>query len=251
MDIAPVAVLSHYPTSSAGWVREALDAAVGPNGWRRWEVPCDGLPPVDQVRAVVVLGGPMGFADLPRLPWLRAEVALLEGALAQRVPVFGICLGSQLLALAAGGQVRRRRTPEAGWYPHWVTGEGRRFPHVTGWRDGQLVWQLHQDEVAPLPAGATVLTRSAEGDPGAWVLQQGRVLATQFHPEVDPARHASWLEEPLVRQFVARAGRDLAALRAQTGPLDVSRQALFTLFAGWSATWDVPPLAPLVLATAS
>ncbi len=65
---------------------------------------------------LVVMGGPMsacsdkGFATRP------AEIALLGHALAGAVPTLGVCLGAQLLALAAGGAVYPGADgPEIGW----------------------------------------------------------------------------------------------------------------------------------------
>src|SRR5690349_25036641 len=56
---------------------------------------------------LVVMGGALGVADLPAQPFLRREVALLERCVAARAPVLGICLGAQLLAHAAGSEVKQ------------------------------------------------------------------------------------------------------------------------------------------------
>src|SRR3954449_2315537 len=64
--------------------------------------------------ALVVLGGGMNVRDASRLPWLRGEIELLREAIAAGTPVLGICLGAQLLAAAAGAEVRRAREPEIG-----------------------------------------------------------------------------------------------------------------------------------------
>ena len=48
-------------------------------------------------------------------PWLPAVRTLLRVAVDQAVPTLGVCLGAQLLALAAGGVVVRGPTgPEVG-----------------------------------------------------------------------------------------------------------------------------------------
>ncbi|MBO0892617.1 MAG: type 1 glutamine amidotransferase, partial [Acidothermales bacterium] len=68
--------------------------------------------------AVLVLGG--GFmpdAD-DRAPWLAQTRALVAEALRSGVPVFGICLGGQLLAHVAGGAVKADAgAPETGSVP--------------------------------------------------------------------------------------------------------------------------------------
>src|SRR5262245_50634847 len=52
---------------------------------------------VGDASALVVMGGPMGVYEADRHPHLRAEIALLERALAAKTPILGVCLGSQLL----------------------------------------------------------------------------------------------------------------------------------------------------------
>ena len=56
---------------------------------------------------LVVMGGPMSAGSDVGFPSRRAEVALLRDAVDQGVPVLGICLGAQLLAVAGGAAIRR------------------------------------------------------------------------------------------------------------------------------------------------
>src|SRR5690349_15122017 len=78
-----------------------------------------------QARALIVLGGPMSVNDTATLPWLSAEVEMLRHAVERQQPVLGICLGSQLLAAAAGSRVFPGARPEIGWSPISLTVEGR------------------------------------------------------------------------------------------------------------------------------
>jgi GMP synthase-like glutamine amidotransferase len=67
---------------------------------------------------VVVMGGPMSATSSEGFPSRDAEVALLDDALRTGIPTFGICLGAQLLAVAAGGSVSPNAYgPEIGWAP--------------------------------------------------------------------------------------------------------------------------------------
>jgi GMP synthase-like glutamine amidotransferase len=67
---------------------------------------------------LIVMGGPMGVSDLehPGLSFLKREVELLRSCVEQDLPVLGVCLGSQLLAHAAGALVRQMREGPARQY---------------------------------------------------------------------------------------------------------------------------------------
>jgi GMP synthase-like glutamine amidotransferase len=64
------------------------------------------LAPAFVTHGLILLGGgPWGSAGVRDVPTLAAEVALARGCLARNVPMVGIGLGAQILALAAGGGV--------------------------------------------------------------------------------------------------------------------------------------------------
>src|SRR6516225_1071278 len=65
------------------------------------------VPPSVEGDALIVLGGPMGAYDDDDAPWLPAVRGLLASAVDDGVPTIGICLGAQLLAVAAGGAVEK------------------------------------------------------------------------------------------------------------------------------------------------
>src|SRR4051794_8156925 len=72
---------------------------------------------VGEAEVLVVMGGSMdvGDRDDPRYPFLNREIDLLKAALADGRGILGVCLGSQLLAHAAGGRVYPNvRKDEAG-----------------------------------------------------------------------------------------------------------------------------------------
>lgn len=84
----------------------------------KWIGPSDALPAsaIEDASGVIVLGGPMGVYEADRHPRLRAEMDLLAAAVARKVPVLGICLGSQLLAAALGARVYPGERKELGWF---------------------------------------------------------------------------------------------------------------------------------------
>ena len=68
----------------------------------------------ENIAGVIPLGGHMGALDDHVAPWLPNERALLADAIARNIPVFAICLGTQLLAAAIGGKVTRAKIVEIG-----------------------------------------------------------------------------------------------------------------------------------------
>ena len=84
----------------------------------------DSLPELRNGDLLLVLGGPMSIRDIgtSTYPWLIEEVGLIKEALNQDVGIIGVCLGAQLLAYAAGGdvemiqeEVSRQPLAEIGW----------------------------------------------------------------------------------------------------------------------------------------
>ena len=60
-----------------------------------------------EAELVVVLGGSMSVAAVDQHPFLRDELGFLTERFALGLPMFGVCLGAQLLATAAGATVSR------------------------------------------------------------------------------------------------------------------------------------------------
>src|SRR6478672_8243106 len=55
--------------------------------------------------AIMVFGGAMHPDQDAEHPWLADEATFIREAVAREVPLFGVCLGSQLIARAVGAAV--------------------------------------------------------------------------------------------------------------------------------------------------
>jgi GMP synthase-like glutamine amidotransferase len=145
------------------------------------------VPPSVEGDALIVLGGPMGATDDEVAPWLPATRDLLATAIDDGVPTLGICLGAQLLAVAAGGEVRRGALgPELGLGVVTVSQPDQLLS------SGDLpVVQWHFDALVRLPESATLLASSARY--AAQAFRVGEVAwGLQFHVEATVEMVAEW-----------------------------------------------------------
>ena len=158
-----------------------------------WCCPGQGgrLPePRDDHLAVVVYGGPESVNDLETYPYLREEIAWIENWLAQDRAMFGICLGGQLLARAAGATVERHTDGlhEIG-YVEIAPTKG-----ANGFLDDTLhVYHWHNEGFA-VPASAELLAEGPTFPNQAYRLSS-KVYGIQFHPEVTPQVMERWISE--------------------------------------------------------
>ncbi len=141
--------------------------------------------------AVVVLGGPMGVYEEDRFPFITKELRLIEAALKDDVPLLGICLGSQLLAKAAGADVYKGNKKEIGWYKVRLTDEGGKDALTVGLPREFTVFQWHGDTF-DVPQGGANLAGS-ELFPHQMLRVGKRAYGLQFHLEVTDDMIKDWL----------------------------------------------------------
>ncbi|MGC8626371.1 MAG: type 1 glutamine amidotransferase [Acidimicrobiales bacterium] len=153
---------------------------------------------VEGYSGLVVMGGPMSAASGQDFPTKVRELALLGQALELRLPVLGVCLGAQLLAVAAGAHVYAgAEGPEVGWAPVWLTAEAASDQLFIGLPSELCVLHWHGDTF-DLPPGAARLVSSTLYPNQA--LRVGSLAwGLQFHLEVDASA---------VRAFLAAFGGD-------------------------------------------
>ena len=161
------------------------------------------VPPYVEGDALIVLGGPMGCADDEVAPWLPSTRALIATAIDDGVPTLGICLGAQLLAVAAGGEVERGALgPELGLGTVTVSVPDLLLP------SGDVpVVQWHYDAIVRLPDSAALLASSARYATQAFRI--GEVAwGLQFHIEATAGMVAEWARNDA--DALADEGRDAA-----------------------------------------
>jgi len=170
----------------------------------------DELPSLDDVEAVVVLGGEMGAYDVDGYPYLAEEKAFLRGAVEVDIPVLGVCLGCQLLAETLGGSAYLADRPELTFAPLSMEVDD----HVVGVLAGGPTLIIHRD-TWDLPPGGMLVSRS---DRYHQAFRFGSALGIQSHPEADEEIVDSWLTteqgERLARSAGVEAFDVLASFRS-------------------------------------
>ena len=136
------------------------------------------------LRGAIVLGGDMGVHETERFPYLDRVREFMGRVLHSGTPLLGICLGGQLLAQLAGGEVASPSPHgEEGICQVSLTAAGAADPLFSGVPSPFTTFQLHNDSFTP-PAGAALLADSAACPAQAFRLG-ARAYGVQFHPEVD------------------------------------------------------------------
>ena len=147
---------------------------------------------LENIAGLIFMGGSMSVND--PLDWIDQELALIQQAVQQDIPVLGVCLGSQLLARALGARIYPGPCMEIGWYPvNCIPGH----PFTEGLPEQINVFHWH-GETFDLPADAHLLFSNER------YLHQGFAvgphLGLQFHVE---------MEAELVREWIRRNPADL------------------------------------------
>ena len=183
-------IIQHDHDGYPGALLEPIERA---GSVQRWDTFTQAeRPDLDGIDAIVSLGGTAHPDQDHAEPWLAAELDLLEEALDIGIPILGVCLGGQLLARAAGGQIGKVETPEVarfadvGLLPDAIddllfAGMPRPFFgfewHWYGFR---------------APPGATLLAQNESTHQAFRV--QNRAWGLQFHIEVTAETLMEWAD---------------------------------------------------------
>jgi GMP synthase-like glutamine amidotransferase len=188
------------------------------------------LPGADGFDGALVLGGSLNAYD-PRLletrRWIRNNVLL-------GLPVFGVCLGGQLLASALGGLVAPSPAPEVGLHDVILTEDARRDQLFADLPDRFPVIGWHEDSFS-LPPSAIPLAGSPACACQAFRFGDA-AYGLQFHPELRACDLDRWRGNAAYRRVAANAAQDwetlIAVLEEATPALDAFARHLLGRWLG-------------------
>jgi GMP synthase (glutamine-hydrolysing) len=175
--VAPSAV------ESAGASVRVWDA-IDPNASR---------PSLHDVDGVVVFGSTFNMEHADEQPFIKETAELMREAMADRIPVLGVCFGGQLLAWTLDAEVGRSPIREVGFEPIRTTQDAVDDPLFSHLMDGDMAFQWHLDTFA-LPSGAKLLI-TGDQVPNQAFRVGDLAWGTQFHLEVNGSEIDSWLDE--------------------------------------------------------
>ncbi|MCA0272488.1 MAG: type 1 glutamine amidotransferase [Proteobacteria bacterium] len=184
-----VAVVHNMEVSHSGQVGVALaEAGAKVAEYRPYR---DGnLPAPDQHDGLVVLGGEQNALDDSAHPYLARLPGVMRAFTVADKAVLGICLGSQVLARAHGGQNQIGTAREFGWTPIRLTDAGEADPVLSAAGAAFTSFEWHSDTFT-LPPGAVHLA-TGNAVP-AQAFRVGRAsYGMQFHFEANTRVVRDW-----------------------------------------------------------
>lgn len=163
------------------WIVRALPCAPDDVAICDATAPDGVFPSPDQIAGVIITGSHAMVTE--HRPWSERLARWIRGLVEQRIPVFGICYGHQLLAYALGGVVGDNPNGREFGSPLIHLTEAAAADPLFRDLPAQFAAHVcHTQSVLQLPPGATVLARNA-GDPHQAFVVSGCAWGVQFHPE--------------------------------------------------------------------
>ena len=125
----------------------------------------------EEVKGIILSGGP----DIEKAK------NCIDIALNAKLPILGICLGHQLIAMAYGGEVGRAESEEYAHTKIYVKNENDLFKNMP---KEFTAWASHKDEVKKVPECFEILAYSDICDVESIKHKEKPIYGVHFHPEV-------------------------------------------------------------------
>ena len=205
--MAEILAIAHPDGGTVGVLAEA--ASEQSLAIEHWIPAVGGEPqrPLDQYSGLVVLGGDENIDQVDRYPYLEREYEIVNDWIEAGRPLFGVCLGAQMIAHVSGGSVFKASEREFGWEQIDVLPAGRDDP-VTGFGADTLIGLAWHDYALEPPPGSTTL---ASNSVCVQAFRYGEAWGFQHHPEIEGSVLDHWLA-PLLADASDPARREQAEL---------------------------------------
>lgn len=129
--------------------------------------------------AIVISGSTSGVYE--KEAWIQSLIQKVSEYIEEDVPILGLCFGQQVIAKAAGGEVKLTDGYEIG-YREIRIGESEIFK---GLEDEEYPFSVHQDNVTRMPENFREIASSNKSIQGIEHVEKP-VFGVQFHPELIP-----------------------------------------------------------------
>src|SRR4029434_11001686 len=158
------------------------------------------------------MGGSMSANDGDKLEFIRDELAMIPQALELKIPLLGVCLGSQLIAKALGAKVKPGPQKEIGWYPLQLRAPASKDRLLGTLSAPVMMFQWH-GEAFELPSRAGHLVDS-DLSPNQAFSYTDRIYGLQFHCEMTDSMIRDWVVKG--KEEIQAAGINAEKILEQT-----------------------------------
>lgn len=193
--------LQHVPFEGLGYIETWLKENDFRISATRFYEPAHYFPEVEEIDALIIMGGPMGVYDEHKYPWLHEEKVFIEDCIRAGKKVLGICLGAQLLAVCLGANVYTATYKELGWFRVAPTEMSKKVSWFYRlFQDHPMVFHWHGDKFE-IPYDGSFSLLSSEANNNQAFFHSENVIGLQFHLEIT---------EDGVRDMLQHCRKDLA-----------------------------------------
>ena len=151
-----------------------------------------GISVLSDASGIVLSGGAPSIVDeMDKLGVIGKYIDSLN------LPVFGICIGAQFIALHFGGKVGRAKVPEFGKTQLSFFNQGGIFKKIP---EKTMAWENHNDEITELSQEFELCASSKNCKVQAFYHRVRPIFGVQFHPEVENTEFGKEMFETFISE---------------------------------------------------